>query len=113
MTKARREFRERHPNRNERIRREFWYEAEIVDRASRRKCVLSLACKYNLHPSRIYKIVGRKPTGRVLREDLLKELLPSLNALFGMEYEKPLQETKTVSLELENLTENVNDKTNL
>ena len=89
MTDVRREFRERHPNRNESIRREFWYEAEIVDRASRRKCVLSLACKYNLHPSRIYKIVGEKPKGRrVLQEDLLKELL------FGIEYEKPLQETK-------------------
>lgn len=95
MTKARyQEFREHHPDRNEKIRREFWYyderfpEAEIVDRASRRKCVLSLACKYNLHPSRIYKIVAHEPTGRLLREDLLRELLPGLNALFGTEYAK-------------------------
>lgn len=87
MTKARyQEFREHHPDRNEKIRREFWYEAEIVDRASRRKCVLSLACKYNLHPSRIYKIVAHEPTGRLLREDLLRELLPGLNALFGKEH---------------------------
>lgn len=97
MTKARyQEFRERHPNRNERIRREFWYEAEIVDRASRRKCVLSLACKYNLHPSRIYKIVAHKPTGRLLREDLIREILPGLNILFGSEYAKYGEEHREI-----------------
>jgi hypothetical protein len=79
---------ERHPERNEDIRRKFWYYYDIVDRASRRKCVLSLACEYNLHPSRIYKIVGHPPLTKrhISRAELLKELLPGLNALFGLEY---------------------------
>jgi hypothetical protein len=97
MTKARhQEFYERHPNRNERIRREFWRDAEDLNRGSRRKLVLHLAHMYRLHPSGINKIVVRKPTGRVLREDLLKSLLPGLNALFGTEYAKYGEEHKKI-----------------
>jgi hypothetical protein len=89
-------FNERHPERNEKIRREFWYYSEIVDRASRRKCVLSLARKYNLHPSRIYKIVHHQPVSKrqISRAELLEELLPGLNALFGLEYAEYGEESK-------------------
>jgi|TARA_R110000868_G_scaffold99778_3_gene274512 hypothetical protein len=90
MTKAtHKKFYERRANRNENIRREFWREAgAYLNRTYRRKLVLRLSHRWGLHPSGINRIVVRKPTWRTTREDLLKELLPGLNALFGVEYEK-------------------------
>jgi|TARA_R110000744_G_scaffold65098_3_gene133778 hypothetical protein len=103
MTKAGyQEFYERHSNRNERIRREFWRGAEDLNRGSRRKLVLHLAHMYRLHPSGINKIVVHKPTGRMLREDLLKELLPGLDALFSSEYAKYGEEHKRFLKEIVN-----------
>ena len=90
MTKAmQQEFYERHADRNENIRREFWRGAGAYrNRTGRRKLILCLSHRWGLHPSGINRIVAHKPTWRITRADLLKELLPGLNALFGAEYEK-------------------------
>ena len=82
------EFYERHADRNENIRREFWRGAGAYrNRTGRRKLILCLSHRWGLHPSGINRIVAHKPTWRITRADLLKELLPGLNALFGAEYD--------------------------
>ena len=83
------DFYERRANRNENIRREFWRGAGAYrNRTGRRKLILCLSHRWRLHPSGVNRIVAHKPTWGITREDLLKELLPGLNALFGAEYEK-------------------------
>lgn len=84
-------FYERHPKRNEKIRREFWYGVqEHPGYGVRvRQSVRSLAWKYDLSHSRIYEIVRHQPITRmgITRAELLVALLPGLNALFGWDYE--------------------------
>ena len=80
---------ERHFERNNQIRYKF-YEFKTSH--------VKLAVEYNLSISQVTKITRAYPPMNIYNATprwlLLYRLLPAIDALFGMEYEKPLQETK-------------------
>ncbi len=90
MTKStHKKFYERYADRNDDIRREFWRRAGLYrNRTGRRKLILCLSQTWGLHPSGINRIVVRQPIWHISRAKMLKILLPGLNELFGLEYEK-------------------------